>query len=117
MSVSSEGDPEGGQGPGGVAGVVAQGGGEVDRPGPAQHADDQVAQEDVWAAEDASAEGPCRANTPAALRYPAGVRWSSGALHRAGEWALGMGRAGEQVQRSDIAEHEAVGRPAVAVQQ
>jgi hypothetical protein len=32
MSGSSEGDPEGGQGPGGVAGVVAQGGGEVGRP-------------------------------------------------------------------------------------
>ena len=44
MSGSSEGDLEGGQGPGGVAGVVAQGGGEVDRPGAAQHADDEVAQ-------------------------------------------------------------------------
>jgi hypothetical protein len=38
------GDAEGGQGPGGVAGVVAQRGGEVARPGPAEHADDQVAQ-------------------------------------------------------------------------
>ena len=37
-------DPEGGQGPGGVAGVVAEGGGEVDRSGAAQHADGQVAQ-------------------------------------------------------------------------
>ena len=44
MSGSSEGDPEGGEGPGGVAGVVAQGGGEVDRPRAAEHADDQVAQ-------------------------------------------------------------------------
>jgi hypothetical protein len=44
MSISSEGDAEGGQGPGGVAGMVAQRGGEVDRPGPAEHADDEVAQ-------------------------------------------------------------------------
>jgi hypothetical protein len=43
MSGSSEGDPEGGQGSGRVAGVVAQRGGEVDRPGAAQRADDQVA--------------------------------------------------------------------------
>ena len=32
MSGSSEDDPEGGQGPAGVAGVVSEGGGEVDRP-------------------------------------------------------------------------------------
>jgi hypothetical protein len=38
-----EGDPEGGEGSGGVAGVVPQGSGEVDRPGAAQHADGQVA--------------------------------------------------------------------------
>jgi hypothetical protein len=44
MSGSSEGDPEGGQGSGGVAGVVTEGSGEVDRPRPAEHADDQVAQ-------------------------------------------------------------------------
>src|SRR4029450_13170308 len=37
-------DREGGQGPGGVAGVVAQGGGEVDRPGAAQRANGEVAQ-------------------------------------------------------------------------
>ena len=51
MSGSSGDDPEGGQGPGGVAGVVAEGGGEVDRPGAAQRADGQVAQagHDVWA--------------------------------------------------------------------
>jgi hypothetical protein len=44
MSVSSEADPEGGQGSAWVAGVAAQRGGEVDRPRPAQHPDDQVAQ-------------------------------------------------------------------------
>jgi hypothetical protein len=37
-------DPEGGQGPGGVTGLVPQGGGEVDRPSAAQHADGEVAQ-------------------------------------------------------------------------
>jgi hypothetical protein len=41
MSGSSEGDPEGGEGSGGVAGVVTEGGGEVDRPGAAEHADGQ----------------------------------------------------------------------------
>jgi hypothetical protein len=44
MSVSSEGDPEGGTRPGGVAGVAAKGGGQVDRPRPAGYADGQVAQ-------------------------------------------------------------------------
>jgi hypothetical protein len=44
MSVSSEADPERGQGSAWVAGVAAQRGGEVDRPGPAEHPDDQVAQ-------------------------------------------------------------------------
>ena len=44
MSVSSEGDPEGGKGSGGVAGVLAEGGGEVDRPRPAEHTDGEVAQ-------------------------------------------------------------------------
>jgi hypothetical protein len=44
MSGSSEGDPEGGQGPGGVAGVATEGGGEVERPGAAEHADREVAQ-------------------------------------------------------------------------
>ena len=44
MSGSSEGDPEGGEGAGGVAGVVAEGGGEVDRPRPAEHADGEVTQ-------------------------------------------------------------------------
>jgi hypothetical protein len=43
MSVSSDGDPEGGEGAGGVAGVVAQGGGEVDRPGAAERTDSEVA--------------------------------------------------------------------------
>jgi hypothetical protein len=44
MSVSSESDPEGGQGSAGVTGVAAERGGEVDRPRLAEHADDQVAQ-------------------------------------------------------------------------
>ncbi len=50
MSVSSEVDPEGGEGSAWVAGVAAQGGSEVDRPRPAEHADHQVAQDrhDVW---------------------------------------------------------------------
>jgi hypothetical protein len=41
---SSEGDPKGREGSAWVAGVLAEGGGEVDRPGPAEGADDQVAQ-------------------------------------------------------------------------
>jgi hypothetical protein len=51
MSGSSEGDLEGDEGSGGVAGVVAEGGGEVDRPRPAEHADGEVAQAGhrVWA--------------------------------------------------------------------
>ena len=50
MSGSSGDDPEGGQGPGRVAGVVSQGGGEVDRPSAGQRADGPVAQagHDVW---------------------------------------------------------------------
>jgi hypothetical protein len=44
MSGSSAGDFEGGEGPGRVAGVVAEGGSEVDRPGPAERADGEVAQ-------------------------------------------------------------------------
>jgi hypothetical protein len=44
MSASSEGDAEGGQGSVWVTGVLAEGGGEVDRPGAAQRADGQVAQ-------------------------------------------------------------------------
>jgi hypothetical protein len=44
MSGPSEGDPEGGEGSGGVAGVVTEGSGEVDRPGAAEHADGEVAQ-------------------------------------------------------------------------
>jgi SEC-C motif len=44
MSVSSKADAEGGKWSAWVATVVAQRGGEVDRPGPAEHADDQVAQ-------------------------------------------------------------------------
>jgi hypothetical protein len=43
MSVSSESDSEGGQGSVWVAGVAASRGGDVDRRGPAEHADDQVA--------------------------------------------------------------------------
>jgi hypothetical protein len=44
MSVASEGDLEGGERSAWVAGVVAEGGGEVDRPGSAEHADGEVAQ-------------------------------------------------------------------------
>jgi hypothetical protein len=44
MLVSSEADPEGGQGSAWVAGVAAQRDGEVDRPRPTEHPDDQVAQ-------------------------------------------------------------------------
>jgi hypothetical protein len=36
------GDPEGRQGPGVVAGVVTEGGGEVDRPRPAEHPEREV---------------------------------------------------------------------------
>jgi hypothetical protein len=44
-SVAASGcDAEGGQGSVWVAGVAAQRGGDVDRPRPAQHPDDQVAQ-------------------------------------------------------------------------
>ncbi len=44
MSVSSERDPEGGEGSAWVAGMAAQLGGEVDRSRPAEQPDDQVAQ-------------------------------------------------------------------------
>ena len=44
MSVSSEADPEGGQGSARVAGMAAWCGGEVDRPGAAEYTDRQVAQ-------------------------------------------------------------------------
>ena len=52
MRAALEEDSEGGQGPGRVAGVVAECGGEVDRPRPARHRDDPVAQgrHDVGAA-------------------------------------------------------------------
>jgi hypothetical protein len=43
-SLGMAGSSEGGQGPGGVAGVATEGGGEVDRPGAAEHADREVAQ-------------------------------------------------------------------------
>jgi hypothetical protein len=45
MSGLSVGDSEGGEGPGRVGGVVTEGGGEVDRPGSAEHADGEVAQQ------------------------------------------------------------------------
>jgi hypothetical protein len=44
MSGASEADPEGGEGSVWVAGVAAQRGGDVDRPRPTEHPDDQVAQ-------------------------------------------------------------------------
>src|SRR4029450_6973986 len=52
-------DAEGGQGSAWVAGVAAQRGGDVDRPCPAQHPDDQVAQRrhDVRAAAGADLGG------------------------------------------------------------
>jgi hypothetical protein len=59
-SVAASGcDAEGGQGSVWVAGVAAQRGGDVDRPRPAQHPDDQVAQgrHDVRAAVGANLGG------------------------------------------------------------
>jgi hypothetical protein len=52
MPGSCEDDPEGGQGSGGVAGVVTEGSSQVDRPGAAEHTNDEVAQarHRVWAA-------------------------------------------------------------------
>ena len=44
MLGSSEADPEGGQWAAWVTGVLEEGGGQVDRPGAAERADDQVAQ-------------------------------------------------------------------------
>jgi hypothetical protein len=67
MSVSSEGDPEGGERSTWVAGVVAEGGGEVDRPGSAEHADGEVAQagHDLWAGPGADLGGASRRNAAA----------------------------------------------------
>jgi hypothetical protein len=44
MPGSCEGDPECGEGSGGVTGVVTEGSSEVDRPGAAEHTNDEVAQ-------------------------------------------------------------------------
>ena len=59
MSGSSERDSQSGQGPSRVAAVIAQRGGEVDRPRAAKHADDQVAQagHDLRAAASAQLRG------------------------------------------------------------
>jgi hypothetical protein len=72
MSVSSEADPEAGQGSVWVAGVAAQGSGEIDRPGAAEHADGRVAQgrHHAWAA--------------------AGAEWRVGVLE-----GLGVGELGQ----------------------
>ena len=43
MSVSSEADPESGEWSARIAAVMAERGGEVDRPGAAEHADGEVA--------------------------------------------------------------------------
>jgi hypothetical protein len=45
MSVSSEADPEAGEGSAWVAGVAAQRGGDVDRPCPTEQPDHQVPQD------------------------------------------------------------------------
>ena len=75
MRGCSRGDAEGGQGPGGVAGVVAQRGGEVDRPCPAEHTDDKVAQtgQDLQAS---PGTGRARAGDPRPGRGPQAL-WSS----------------------------------------
>jgi hypothetical protein len=71
MSGSSEGDPEGGERSTWVAGVVAQGGGEVDRPRPAEHADGQIAQagHDLRAGAGADAGGVLAEGHIAYLRH------------------------------------------------
>ena len=82
---SSEGNSEGGEGPDRVAGMVTQGGGEVDRSCAAEHADDEVAQAGhvcgpvpvlTWEASSAKVASRrwCRPFTRLALhRWPAGV--------------------------------------------
>jgi hypothetical protein len=74
MSVSSEADPEGGEGSAGVAGVAAQRGGDVDRPCPTELADDQVAQgrHDVWVA-------PVRTWEPSSAKVVS-RRWCSASI-------------------------------------
>jgi DNA-binding beta-propeller fold protein YncE len=59
MSGSSEADPQGCQGSVWVAGVAAEPGGDVERPCPAEHADDQVPQDrhDAWGGAGADLRG------------------------------------------------------------
>ncbi|HEX8858131.1 MAG TPA: hypothetical protein VGC06_03380 [Actinomycetes bacterium] len=52
---------------------------------------------------------PCQAAAPT-------TQDRLGALHRAGQRTIRVGGAREQVERSEIAEHDAVGRPAIASQ-
>jgi hypothetical protein len=71
LSVSFEADPEGGEGSAWVAGMVAQGGGDVDRPCPAQRPDHQVPPDrhDAWGGAGADLRAHGHRNIAAALRY------------------------------------------------
>src|SRR5262245_41243602 len=102
MSGSSGDDPQGGQGPGRVAGVVSQGGGEVHRPGAAQRADGQVAQagHDVGAGAGSDPRGVLGkggvANVVQAVLdrpVPAEV------VGEPGRASLGEGEAGDRIDR------------------
>src|SRR4029450_13702523 len=113
MSVSSEADPEGGAWWGRVAGVVAEGGGEVDRPRVAEHADGEVAQAGHDAGAGASAklggglgEGGGAFDRPRVAEHADGEVAQAG--HDAGAGAsaklggvLGEGDVADMVQRLD----------------
>jgi hypothetical protein len=71
MSDSSEGDPEAGDGSGGVASVVAEGSGELDRPGAAEHTDRQIAGEGDIA--DVVQAVPDRPVAPEVVSQPGGA--------------------------------------------
>jgi hypothetical protein len=93
------GDAEGGQGPGGVAGVVAQRGGEVDRPGPAEHADDQVAQgrHDVGAGTGADLGGVLGEGNVAEVVQRLDRPVPAQQVGEAGRAGLGEGEAGDRI--------------------
>jgi hypothetical protein len=100
MSVSSEGDPEDGQGPGGVAGVLAEGGGTVDWPGAAERTDGEVAQagHDLWAGPGAQpggvlGEGHIPDPVQAVLDRPV----PTDEVGQPGGVGLGVGEAGDRV--------------------
>src|SRR4029450_4078672 len=102
MSDFIEGDPEGGEGSGGVAGVVPQGSGEVDWPGAAQRADGQVAQagHDLGAGAGAQlggvlGEGGVAQVVPAVLDRPVPAE----VVGEAGRAGLGEGEAGNRIDR------------------